>query len=341
MSVRERFWRSPQHSPRPRRRARGCDDARAIFIGSTWRVARRVTDIGAWRAPHGVLGRHMLREQASQGWTNLWLSGERFVEERGHPHRRWQDANLEPSGYQTPDLRCSGEVSASGRPNSNSVARVAHVPHQEDRPSALQGHPTAPPPSPSSLDRAFLPVCPSTRRLWPPPCSLRSGWGLGKEGYALETVTARICREAGGRVTTNVWFATLTSPRAGWRSLLTGCRSSGEPARHHNHREHTPRERCSTEIPRRRCSVGGRSAGEGEALSGACRSSGARSLGGAGRGGLWPLVFGDQVIPELPGQGQGAFRVASDAEARRAGLATSLGFPVFLYSSTLRDDVFA
>ena len=37
---------------------------------------------------------------------------------------RWQDANLEPSGHQTPDLRCSGEVSASGRPNSNSVARV-------------------------------------------------------------------------------------------------------------------------------------------------------------------------------------------------------------------------
>ena len=43
-----------------------------------------------------------------------------------------------------------------------------------------------------------------------------------------------------------------------------------------------------------------------------------------------------QVLLELPGQGQGAFRVASDAETRRAGLATSLGFPVFLHSSTLR-----
>ena len=27
----------------------------------------------------------------------------------------------------------------------------------------------------------FLPVWPSTRRVWPPPCSLRKGWGLGKE----------------------------------------------------------------------------------------------------------------------------------------------------------------
>ena len=69
-------------------------------------------------------------------------------------------------------------------------------------------------------------------------------------------------------------------------------------------------------------------------------ASGARSLGGAGRGGLWPLVLGDQVLLELPGQGQGAFRVASDAETRRAGLATSLGFPT-LHSSTFRGNVFA
>ena len=68
---------------------------------------------------------------------------------------------------------------------------------------------------------------------------------------------------------------------------------------------------------------------------------GARSLGGAGRGGLWPSVFGDQVLLELPGQGQGAFRVASDAETRRAGLETSLGFPICLHSSTLRGNVFA
>ena len=141
------------------------------------------------------------------------------------------------------------------------------------------------------------------------------------------------------------WFATLTSlsqtqqTSASWRSMLRVAALRGSPARHrHNHREHIPREWRSTENPRRRCSVGGRSAGEGEALSGACWSSGARSLGGAGRGGLRPLVLGDQVIPELSSQGQGAFIVASAAEARGAGLA-SLGIPVFLYSSTLHGDV--
>ena len=74
-------------------------------------------------------------------------------------------------------------------------------------------------------------------------------------------------------------------------------------------------------------------AGEGEA----CWSSGARSLGG---GGLRPLVLGDQVILELPSQGQGAFRVASDAEARGVGLATLLGIPVFLYSSSVAMSLF-
>ena len=80
---------------------------------------------------------------------------------------------------------------------------------------------------------------------------------------------------------------------------------------------------------------------DGAALEAARRVKGRRSLGGVGRGGLWPLVLGDQVLLELPGQGQGAFRVAFDVETRRAGLATSLGFPVFLHSSTVRGNVFA
>ena len=40
-----------------------------------------------------------------------------------------------------------------------------------------------------------------------PPCSLRKGWDFGKEG--VQNVTARICREAGGRVTTNVMVRDL------------------------------------------------------------------------------------------------------------------------------------
>ena len=70
------------------------------------------------------------------------------------------------------------------------------------------------------------------------------------------------------------------------------------------------------------------------------RVKGRRSFGGVGRGGLWPLVLGDQVLLELLGQGQGAFRVAFDAVTRRAGLASSLRFPVFLHSSTVRGNVF-
>ena len=38
------------------------------------------------------------------GWANLWFFGERFVEERGHPHPQKQNANLEPSGHQRVDV---------------------------------------------------------------------------------------------------------------------------------------------------------------------------------------------------------------------------------------------
>ena len=42
------------------------------------------------------------------------------------------------------------------------------------------------------------------------------GWGPGRRGYPLESVVARICREAGGRVTTNVLVRDLdlTEPNA-------------------------------------------------------------------------------------------------------------------------------
>ena len=57
----------------------------------------------------------------------------------------------------------------------------------------------APPPSAASPSHcALLPVWPTTRLLWPPPRSLRTS-----KGWALESAVARVCREAGGRVTTN------------------------------------------------------------------------------------------------------------------------------------------
>ena len=68
--------------------------------------------------------------------------------------------------------------------------------------------PASPAGSPPS-DRAQLPVWPSTRPTWPSPCGLCSAGVLGKRGCSLESVTARICREAGGTVATNVMVRDL------------------------------------------------------------------------------------------------------------------------------------
>ena len=51
-----------------------------------------------------------------------------------------------------------------------------------------------------------LPVWPSIRRPWPPPCSLLESGVLGSRGASLESAAARVCREAGGRVSTNVFL---------------------------------------------------------------------------------------------------------------------------------------
>ena len=58
--------------------------------------------------------------------------------------------------------------------------------------------------SPFAVVRALLPVWSSTRFPWSPPSSLRKGRGLGRRGFAVESAAARICREGGARVTTNV-----------------------------------------------------------------------------------------------------------------------------------------
>ena len=66
-----------------------------------------------------------------------------------------------------------------------SWSRLGHLPnlsYHEDRTSALSHCPPSPPQSPSSLVRALLPVWPSTRSSWPPPCSLRKAGILGRRG---------------------------------------------------------------------------------------------------------------------------------------------------------------
>ena len=53
---------------------------------------------------------------------------------------------------------------------------------------------------------------PSTRRLWPPPRSMPEGRGFGFRGFSLETAAARVCREAGARVSVNVFLRDLDLP---------------------------------------------------------------------------------------------------------------------------------
>ena len=116
-----------------------------------------------------------------------------------------------------------------------------------------------------------------------PPCNLRKGWDFGKEG--VQNVTARICREAGGRVTTNVMVRDLdlAGPHvADTRRLeivvdglpLFG----GGPVGHRHHDcEHTPCQRRSAKCPCGRGSFVRSSTTEGKDLPRTHWSSRARS----------------------------------------------------------------
>ena len=53
---------------------------------------------------------------------------------------------------------------------------------------------SSPPPSSSY---AHLPVWPSTRPIWPPPCSVQCNWSFGPTWLCSWSVGARFCREAG------------------------------------------------------------------------------------------------------------------------------------------------
>ena len=99
---------------------------------------------------------------------------------------------------------------------------VASLPHLSSGPPPSLANAPSP-------NRAFLPVWPSTRLFWPSPRSCARAGVLGKRGYALESVVARICREAGGRVATNVvvreldLVGVLQLMGGAWKSSLTDC----------------------------------------------------------------------------------------------------------------------
>ena len=58
------------------------------------------------------------------------------------------------------------------------------------------------------LSLSLLPVWPTTRLLWPPPRSMRTSKGVWQTRVGFGVV-ARVCREAGGRVMTNVMLRDL------------------------------------------------------------------------------------------------------------------------------------
>ena len=85
----------------------------------------------------------------------------------------------------------------------------AHYARDLFRPSTLSVAPAPSSPPPSPLLCTLVPVWPSTRQLWPPPISVLEGRSLGAQGLSQEIVMARICREAGARVRTNVMVRDL------------------------------------------------------------------------------------------------------------------------------------
>ena len=88
------------------------------------------------------------------------------------------------------------------------VARHAIKLHHSDSspplscPAAAQA-----PPSPPS-DCSHLPMWPPTRFLWPSSCSVLLGL-LARRGFAMQNAVARVCRETGARVSTNVMVRDL------------------------------------------------------------------------------------------------------------------------------------
>ena len=89
-----------------------------------------------------------------------------------------------------------------------------HVTHlsTDKNPTALGGV-VAPPPSPNYFCLSIRAVVAVPSTLLETTALLAPGRGaLGRRGFALESAAARVCREAGGRVTTNVMVRDLDLP---------------------------------------------------------------------------------------------------------------------------------
>ena len=168
---------------------------------------------------------------------------------------------------------------------------------------------------------------PSTRFSWPSP-SLDTGCRVGrKRGWAAENVAARICREAGGRVTTNVMVRDLdiVGPHVDdARRLGTGMLFLGSARSRHNAGQCSADRRLSQE---KGCAAGpgGRrssSPTKCENLPWAGRTSPPSSLRGPGARSGGTMVKRDASIQNPVGQGESMQRNAVDGSTGGACVAS-------------------
>ena len=136
------------------------------------------------------------------------------MQERGPQGTKWKNSSgmwcwMATRGWCMQAPQRLAHVPSSRKPSKGIVAipRKAwewfgslHQSHVSDH---LIGFPPLPPPlvpspsTPPPFDRAFLPVWPSTRYLWPSPRCLRTGWGLGECGGPLQRGSwPRECKRA-------------------------------------------------------------------------------------------------------------------------------------------------
>ena len=130
--------------------------------------------VGGWVAPRAKRTRTARARCPEVGWQHEAAS---CVERHCRATPLSRNVHLA-----SPQPNATGHVEIAERPSRNSIF---------DDPFILfdtVGTCSPPGPSPTSpfpslpLDQAHLPVWPSTRRLWPPPCSLLTVRSAGEEG---------------------------------------------------------------------------------------------------------------------------------------------------------------
>ena len=143
-----------------------------------------------------------------------------------------------------------------------------------------------------ALPLSHLPVWPSIDVLGHHRAACSRAGVLRSRGFSLESAAARVCREAGAWVSTNLFLRDLpTMTPVVWRSLRTGFHCSAEPNWYHVSFVGAGRRQTSPAVCSRRRGSPLRSPPTQAAhVPGTLWDSGSRAVGGIGRRGGRPLV---------------------------------------------------